>query len=485
MNDKGNFYVGNKKVNSTTGQEEVVDAPIATVTGEDLDIASGVAVGLDVITPLEVTVSRSLKVEGGTDANIISEFDGPVLFNKKVTSLGSGGVEANSFFIQGNATVAREVTVINTTPTVNGNPGDIKFFSDPTSGGSVGWVFTVENGWRKFGDVSMSATADVSIFDQVGIGTTTPNANEFQIGSGSTVIVSAAGSLGVGVTSPVYKLDVYGDINATGFVTAGTYLYGDGSRINNLPTDSEWSSTDAGINTITTDVGIGTTNPGYSLEIRGGSSGNSGDLYVLGQSEFVGVVTAASIIATGFTATDINVQDSDGLITVGVATVNELLYVGDGGTMIYTDTSGNVGIGSSTIDNQATIDIGGRTKLNDYFEKVTTATSSSGVLTLDLNKSRAFDVTTTEAITEFVLSNRLDSDDHTTFTVKIQQGSSPYAVGINTFKQTSGGTAIPISWSGGVVPSVVNVGLKTDIYSFQTFDGGASLFGVVVGQNFS
>ena len=51
----------------------------------------------------------------------------------------------------------------------------------------------------KFGDV-LSATADVSIFDQVGIGTSTPNANELQIGSGSTVIVSAAGSLGVGVT---------------------------------------------------------------------------------------------------------------------------------------------------------------------------------------------------------------------------------------------------------------------------------------------
>ena len=69
--------------------------------------------------------------------------------------------------------------------------------------------------------------------------------------------------------------------------------------------------------------------------------------------------------------------------------------------------------------------------------------------------------------------------------MKIQQGSTAYAVGINTFKQTTGGTAIPISWSGGVVPSVVNVGLKTDIYSFQTFDGGASLYGIVVGQNFS
>ena len=484
MNDKGNFYVGNKKVNSTTGQEEVVDAPIATVTGEDLDIASGTAVGLDIITPLEVTVSRALKVEGGTDSNIISEFDGPVLFNKKVTSLGEGGIEANSFFIQGNATVAREVSVINTTPTVNGNPGDIKFFSDPSSGGSVGWVFTVENGWRKFGDVSTSATADISIFDQVGIGTTTPNDNELQIGSGSTVIVSAAGSLGVGVTSPVYKLDVYGGIQATGIITAGTYLYGDGSNITNLPADSEWNRTDAGINTTSTNVGLGTTNPGYSLEIKGGSTGNSGDLYVQGDSQFVGVSTLATVRATVLSATDVNLSDADGSIVVGVQTVNGEFYVGAGGTAIYHE-NGKVGIASSSPDNQATVDIGARTKLNDYYEKVTTVTSSSGVVTLDLNKSRSFDLTTSEGITEFVLSNRLDSDDHTTFTLKIQQSSTAYPVGINTFKQTSGGTAIPISWSGGVVPSVVSVGLKTDIYSFQTFDGGASLFGVVVGQNFS
>ena len=485
MNDKGNFYVGNKKVNSTTGQEEVVDAPIATVTGEDLDIASGVAVGLDVITPLEVTVSRSLKVEGGTDSNIISEFDGPVLFNKKVTSLGAGGIEANTFFIQGNATVAREVSVGIATPTVNGNPGDIKFFSDPSSGGYVGWVFTVENAWRRFGDVSMSATSDISIFDQVGIGTTTPNANELQIGSGSTIIVSAAGKLGVGVTTPVYKLDVYGDINATGFVTAGTYLYGDGSRITNLPSDSQWVQTDAGINTTGTNAGIGTTNPQYSLDIRGGGSGNSGELYVGGDSQFTGVATMANVQATTLSATDVLIIDSDGQADVGIVTVQDYLNVGVGGTVIFTDSAGKVGINSATIDNQAAVDIGGRVRLDDYFEKVTTVTSSSGVVTLDLAKSRTFDLTTSEAVTQFVLSNRLDSDDHTTFTLKINQGSTAYAVGINTFKQTSGGTAIPISWSGGVVPNVVNVGLKTDIYSFQTFDGGASLYGIVVGQNFS
>ena len=51
MNDQGDFYVGNKKVSSATGQEEVFDAPIPTVTGEDLDVAQGLSVGFDVLTP--------------------------------------------------------------------------------------------------------------------------------------------------------------------------------------------------------------------------------------------------------------------------------------------------------------------------------------------------------------------------------------------------------------------------------------------------
>ena len=208
-------------------------------------------------------------------------------------------------------------------------------------------------------------------------------------------------------------------------------------------------------------------------------------MYVGGDSQFTGVATMANVQATTLSATDVLIIDSDGQADVGIVTVRDYFNVGVGGTVIFTDSAGKVGINSATIDNQAAVDIGGRVRLDDYFEKVTTVTSSSGVVTLDLAKSRTFDLTTSEAVTEFVLSNRLDSDDHTTFTLKINQGSTAYAVGINTFKQTSGGTAIPISWSGGVVPNVVNVGLKTDIYSFQTFDGGASLYGIVVGQNFS
>ena len=99
MNNDGDFFIGNKKVSSATGQEEVFDAPIPSVTGEDVG-DTGVSVGFDVLTPLEVTISRSIRVEGGPDGNIISEFDGPVIFNNKVTSTSLVDLH-NSLFLQG------------------------------------------------------------------------------------------------------------------------------------------------------------------------------------------------------------------------------------------------------------------------------------------------------------------------------------------------------------------------------------------------
>ena len=56
MNQDGDFFIGNKKVNSSTGKDELFDAPIPTVTGEDLGVGGGVNVGFDVIAPLESTV---------------------------------------------------------------------------------------------------------------------------------------------------------------------------------------------------------------------------------------------------------------------------------------------------------------------------------------------------------------------------------------------------------------------------------------------
>ena len=60
MNDKGISGNGNKKMSTITGQEEIFDTPIQTVTGEDISNKQGI----DVINPIEALFNRSIKVEG-------------------------------------------------------------------------------------------------------------------------------------------------------------------------------------------------------------------------------------------------------------------------------------------------------------------------------------------------------------------------------------------------------------------------------------
>ena len=54
MNDRGDFYIGNKRISSNTGKEEVFDTPVPTVTGEDVFIV-GTETGVDVINPIDAT----------------------------------------------------------------------------------------------------------------------------------------------------------------------------------------------------------------------------------------------------------------------------------------------------------------------------------------------------------------------------------------------------------------------------------------------
>ena len=76
MNNSGDSFVGNRKTSSATGEEITYDAPIPTITGED---SSRLSVVFD-----EVTIKERLMVEGGNSGKILSQFDGPVTFNKEV-----------------------------------------------------------------------------------------------------------------------------------------------------------------------------------------------------------------------------------------------------------------------------------------------------------------------------------------------------------------------------------------------------------------
>jgi len=158
MTDTGNFYTGTKKLVGTTSKEEVFDAPISTVTGEDISVGSN-SLGYNTINPLEALVDRSITVSGGPDGNIISEFNGPVVFNQKITSTSGKGIEVGSMFIKGEEVVSRKYTVGVGTPSESGNPGDVVYNSNPTSGGYLGWVYVADNRWEPFGQI-----ANVGVF---------------------------------------------------------------------------------------------------------------------------------------------------------------------------------------------------------------------------------------------------------------------------------------------------------------------------------
>ena len=170
MNAQGVSYNGNKRLSSATGKEEIINTPVATVTGEDISELPG----LNVTAATEVNVARSLKVEGGSDNKVASEFNGPIIVNNKLTSNSDKGIEAQSYYIQGDQTVSRKHDLSDTIPSLSGNPGDVTYYSDPSDGGFLGWVYSSNNEWRRFGNVSISGTTFIGIFDQIGIGTSTP-----------------------------------------------------------------------------------------------------------------------------------------------------------------------------------------------------------------------------------------------------------------------------------------------------------------------
>ena len=151
MNDKGISFAGNKKVSTVTGKEEVFDTPIRTVTGEDISNRTDI----NLVNATEGTFTQSIRVDGGDEGKAISEFTSPVVFSNKVTSTSTRGLEANSLFIQGDATVSRKYTVGIATPTDAGTPGDIVYDSTPTQGKYLGWVYTTDKDWKRFSNISL------------------------------------------------------------------------------------------------------------------------------------------------------------------------------------------------------------------------------------------------------------------------------------------------------------------------------------------
>jgi hypothetical protein len=477
MNDKGIAYVGNTKLSSTTGQEEIFETPIQTITGEDI----GNLPGLNIISPVEANFSRSIRVEGGFDSKAISEFNGPVIFSEKVTSNSSAGLEAISLFLQGDATVSRKYTVGTTEPTLAGNTGDIVYLDNPEEGGYIGWVYTTDNDWYRFGNVSISLTSNVYTFDQVGIATTSPGNSKLLVGSGTTqVSIDGNGGVGIGTTANGYKLHVIGSTNIVGTVTATSFV-GDGAALTNLNVAATgWTNISGGIyNTALNNVGIGTSVPGFNLEV--GSPGTGGTSLWVNNGARFDYLNASNVNITGIiTASSYRFNGGTGSINAGIVTTGTLI-VGTAGTIITTTSSQLVGVGTAAPREK--LDVEGTLRTKIVREAVHTLSISANVVTVDLSIAQNFLLSATANVNSFTIIN--PPSEVSSFTIKIDQDATGgRIIDIDDFK-TSGGFVIPVYWpGGGIIPVITSTPSRSDIYTFKTFDGGSNWYGVVVGQNF-
>jgi len=483
MNDNGDFFIGNKKISSITGREEVYDTPIQTITGEDITQGSIASNGIDVIEPLEGRFRRSIKVDGGINNNILSEFNGPVVFNEKLTSTSDQGIEANSIYLQGDARVSRNYTVGIATPSLAGNPGDVVYNANPTKGGTIGWTYTLDRGWYPFGTISLDQNSNQFIFGKIGIGTTSVGDCTLKVGSGTSEFCVDVDGVGIGTTANGYKLNVVGDSNISGVLTA-TKLVGDGSGITNLSNDSRWFI-DAGSGDVVPydnrSVGVGTTNPtgNYTLEV-GTTGAATTDLYVRNQSRFISKATFDGDATVNGTLSASNIKATGGQIQVGIITATTALRVGTSQT-VFSATSRGVGIGLATPTED--FDVAGRAKFSAYYENIQPVTISSGTAIIDLSTGNSFQLDVTSAVNEFQIINPVSGSTFG-FTLKIVQSGTAFGVGINTFVDSLS-NAVQVYWPGGLTPDVTAVANAEDIYSFMSFNGGTTLYGGVGGQNFT
>ena len=352
MNADGDFYTGNKKVNSATGQEEVFDSPIPTVTGEDPGVG-GVSVGFDVLSPLEASISRSIRVEGGPDKNLISEFDGPLVINNKLTSTSAKGIEANSLFLQGSTTVSRKYSVGLGTPTLAGNAGDVVYNGVPASGNYAGWIYTTNNTWEGFGYVGSFEDERVGISSGgsfVGIATNI----DFRSGIGATVrteydtvsgvgtVIVDASPLNVGVSTGIGLLKTFvGVATEINFVGLGITI----SAVYNS----------SGIASVTFDgTAPGTGSPGLPLNsIQYNDSGfftGNGDFTFDGLNVYVGNSIGINSSAPG-AKLDIVSTTTEALrikSTSGSGNIVRVDNTGSDTTPFIIDINGNVGVNTVT-----------------------------------------------------------------------------------------------------------------------------------------
>ena len=355
MDSEGAFYAGNKKINSATGQEESYETPIPTTTGEKENDSL-----VNITDTQKLFVSNSIKVEGGRDKSVVSEFDGPVVFNNKVTT--NADIEANTLFLQGEENISRKFSVNNTIPTTSGNYGDVVFNSEPSKYEFVGWTYVTENKWEPFGWVGNQGVGISSGGTYVGFSTLLN-----LVATGFTFTVDYDSSSGISTVTwdADPRIGIYTGANAANFIGRVKSLNFVGGAV------TLSNATDVGIATIyiSSSAGAGGTVPGLPLNSLQWNNNDSlaGQSIVYYDSNIdkirFGSITDVSNStfftntgSVGFGSTQPNakveiVTDNETSLYIKTTAGNDIVKIENGSndnTPFIIDGAGNVGINTGT-----------------------------------------------------------------------------------------------------------------------------------------
>jgi hypothetical protein len=276
MNNNGDSFVGNRKTSSSTGEEVTFDNPIPTVTGEDPSRLSAV---FD-----EVTVKERLVVEGGNSGTILSQFDGPVTFNKEVKF--TDAVNARSQLKVSSDT--QSTTTANGALVVSGGVGIAKNLN-------VGGTTTLTGLLSANGSASVTGTLGVS-------GATTLSSSLGVTGTATLSNLSVTGIATVsgaeGITSPKFKATIPQIVTLNGTPTYKMFR-SDGTQdfITSREVTNALGYTPADSGSITGDFPLG--NSVVCADISGSFNGSTTDFTLLiGATSFVPAGSSANLIVS-------------------------------------------------------------------------------------------------------------------------------------------------------------------------------------------
>jgi len=220
INDSGDSFTGGKKVSSTTGKETIVESPILTYTGDDVDSTSS---SRQTGVYDEILVRNRITVEGGENNDQSSQFYGPASFNRRLTNLSSEGILARNISLRSVSNSTDKLfTVGISTPTTNtlANPksGYVSYELDPINVNHIGYVYK-GNTWRPWGPISIEPNQLSLRVDKLGIGVNPTNSFRLNVVGSAQIdnlVVTGNVSFSQAVTlSDVNFEDIY--INKTAY----------------------------------------------------------------------------------------------------------------------------------------------------------------------------------------------------------------------------------------------------------------------------